>query len=90
MDYLLGGGVGLFKFVFVFPKVVNAVELTPNNTMKTTNNIVRLPHCVNLFNGGVAILFVFYADVFDWQNEFALFYFIYFASVSVTLISTHM
>lgn len=50
----------MFKFGFVFPKVVNAVELTPNSTMKTTNNIVRLPHCVNRFNGGVAILFVFY------------------------------
>lgn len=34
-----------------FPKVVKAVELTPNKTIKIANNIVKLPHCVNLFKG---------------------------------------
>lgn len=40
-----GGGFGLF------PNVVNAVELTPKSTIKTVKSIVRLPHCVNRFNG---------------------------------------
>lgn len=33
-----GGGLGLF------PNVVNAVELTPNNTINTAKSIVKLPH----------------------------------------------
>lgn len=42
-----GGGLGLF------PNVVSAVELTPNNTMKTANSMVKLPHCVNLLSGSI-------------------------------------
>lgn len=50
-----GGGFGLF------PNVVNAVELTPKSTMKTEKSIVRLPHCVNRFNG--CILNVIFFDM---------------------------
>lgn len=46
---VFGGGV------FVFPNVVNAVELTPNNTIKTVKSIVKLPHCVKRFKGCLAI-----------------------------------
>lgn len=51
--HLPGGGVGGIGTVFGLdlPNVVNAVELTPNNTMNTPNNIVKLPHCVKRFNG---------------------------------------
>lgn len=43
-----GGGFGLF------PNVVNAVELTPKSTIKMVKSIVRLPHCVNRFNGCIS------------------------------------
>lgn len=47
---LRGGTVGVFCELD-FPKVVKAVEETPNKTIKTAKSIVRLPHCVNLFSG---------------------------------------
>lgn len=42
-----GGGFGLF------PNVVSAVELTPNNMMNTVKSIVKLPHCVNRLSGSI-------------------------------------
>lgn len=51
-----GGGFGLF------PNVVKAVELTPNRTINTAKSIVKLPHCVNLFNG--CIFFSFFSLYF--------------------------
>ena len=55
-----GGGVGGAgtEFGLDFPKVVKAVELTPNNTMNTANSIVKLPHCVNRFNGCILMYFL--------------------------------
>lgn len=44
-----GGGFG-----GLLPNVVNAVELTPNKTIKTANNMVKLPHCVNRFSGSIS------------------------------------
>lgn len=44
-----GGGFG-----GLLPNVVNAVELTPNKTMKTANNMVKLPHCVKRFSGSIS------------------------------------
>lgn len=57
MKHILGGGVAGTGTVFGldFPKVVKAVELTPNNTMKTTKSIVKLPHCVKRFNGCILV-----------------------------------
>lgn len=51
----VGGGGGGGGDCGLLPKVVNAVELTPNNTMKTANSIVKLPHCVNLLSGSIVI-----------------------------------
>lgn len=49
-----GGGVGAGGCWFwLLPNVVNAVELTPNNIMKTVKSIVKLPHCVNLLSGSI-------------------------------------
>lgn len=54
--FKLPGGGGVFcKFGFVLPKVVSAVELTPNRTMKTLKSIVKLPHCVKRLSGALAI-----------------------------------
>lgn len=46
-----GGGFG-----GLLPNVVNAVELTPNKIIKTVNSMVKLPHCVNRFNGSIFII----------------------------------
>ena len=53
---LIGPGVG-GGLLLVFPNVVKAVELTPKSTMKTTNSIVRLPHCVNRLRGCIVQVF---------------------------------
>lgn len=53
----VGGGGGRFG---LFPNVVSAVELTPNNTMKTAKSIVKLPHCVNRLSGSILFYFRFF------------------------------
>lgn len=57
-----GGGFGLF------PNVVNAVELTPKSTIKMVKSIVRLPHCVNRFNGCISKC-VIIGYVFDSRDD---------------------
>lgn len=54
----MGGGGGGGGDCGDLPNVVNAVELTPNNTMKMANSMVRLPHCVNLLSGSIFVLFI--------------------------------
>lgn len=62
-----GGGFGLF------PNVVNAVELTPKSTMKTEKSIVRLPHCVNRFNGCILNMIIWYVLAKgSWKSLFRI------------------
>lgn len=50
LKFLLGGDVGLWRTCGgLFPNVDNAVELTPNKTIKIPKNMVIPPHFVYLF-----------------------------------------
>lgn len=63
--YLRGGGVAGGILLGGFPKVVKAVELTPNKTINIANNIVKLPHCVNLFNGCIINKYHYFFSCFN-------------------------